>query len=243
MNSQKVVVLLLSAGFFASASWADDFEFIVLTDNVPAPGDDLAEMRRSNPEAAQQRNKLRAIQKAKRREVLAVLRQTKKEMELHGRAFATDAQLAAYDVYITDDVNPQSVYEMPFGYRRTNLDHPVLKAGRLKGVYGVQESDGFVHQAAYVYDFDELGPVVIEELSFLTIPDARISVTRPIGNLMVNGFPASYTALTNRDYTKGLTGITFITDNKMFSVTAFRCVTRNDAELFEQLVSVANALN
>lgn len=242
MNSRMRFLILVSFGFVTGAAAADDFDFIVLTDNVPA--DSITEAHGRSPDYARHQKKVAALRKAKREEVLAVLQRTKREMEQLGYSIASDEQLSAYDGYIAgSQVALQPLHEIEFGYRHAELGDPAIESGRLKGVYAVEESDGFVHQAAYLYEFDELGPVIIEELSYLTIPNARIAVTRPIGNLAINGFPATYTALTNRDNTKGLTGITFITGSKMFSVTALHCITEKDAELFDRLVTIASALN
>jgi hypothetical protein len=61
--------------------------------------------------------------------------------------------------------------------------------------------------------------------------------------MTINGFPATYVALTNQTGDKGLTSITFITERKMFTVTALKCVTRDDPELLQRLMSIANALS
>jgi hypothetical protein len=243
---QGIAVILGSLAFLANMTLADQFELIVLTDQLPK--DSVALSNDDQATANASRNKHRQEQErvrdAARQKSLVMLKKTIADMETFGKSVTKGSELHAYNGYKDRAAGgSQPIEQIQFGYHPTNLDHPSLMTSSLVGVIAQQESDGYVHEVAYVFDVEALGTVVIEELSYSTIPDVRITVTKPVGNMTINGFPATYVALTNQTGDKGLTSITFITERKMFTVTALKCVTRDDPELLQRLMSIANALS
>jgi len=232
-----VCVLVLG---FSESTWAESDEMVVLTDirgpsKVPPS---VQAAKKVDPEM----QKEMARREASRRQHLAKLRQIMRDMERDGLAIVGYDEVSTYDQFVADALELVRA-PVQYGYTPTNLDKSALKKGRLIGKQPLYEDDnGQAHQMSYIFDFENLGTVIVEELSYATIPDARITVNRPTGNLTINGYAATYTALIDATGQKGLSGITYYTDSKLISVIALKCVTRDDREAFEDFVAIASAI-
>lgn len=229
---------------FSSCCWsivlAADFETVVLTDksnNSELP----AEIQEAMAKDEQRQTEL-AQRKVSRQKYLRKLRRIVDDTESRGFAVVDDVDVSGYDDFLTKVRAAKPTEPIRYGYTVANLDTPAFDGGRMIATHPLHEDEGVTYQTLYAFEFDDLGTVLIDELSYTTIPDARIVVNKPAGNLHVNGYPATYTAMLNRDGTKGMTGIVFYTENKVISVTALRCITRDDKEAFEHLVQVAGSL-
>ena len=227
-------------------SWAEDRdavetgEMVVLTDKRSSRDLPVSQQTAKNP-SPEMRAEL-ARRHASRKQHLAELRRITRDMEQGGCAIVDHADVSTFDQFVAGAMELERA-PVQYGYTPTDLDRSALKKGRLIGKQPLFVDDaGLAHQMSYIYEFDTLGTVVIEELSYATIPDARITVYRPVGNLTINGYAATYTALMDESREKGLSGITYFTDSKLISVTALKCVTRDDREAFRDFVAIASAI-
>lgn len=241
MWSKTTALVLGALGFAASAAepGAYDYEMIVLTDTrTQAELPDQVKKARSEDKNLQ---KVLQRREKSRRKTLKRLRRIMDEMDQHGYAIVDDRDLSHYDNYVTETRELTSVpHEL--AYVPINTEGKAFTNGTLIGKHPVFEDRGRVHQMAYVYEFEDLGTVIIDELNFATVPDTRIVVNKPTGNLTINGYPATYSALTDRDMKKGMSSITYITDTKLISVTALKCITKKDKEQFARLVEIATSV-
>lgn len=240
-NTMRIIaVCLLFPVFFGSTVLATDFETVVLTDKTH---------RSELPVEVQEtlaRDELRqqelAQREVSRKKLLTTLRRIVDDTESHGFAVVDDAVVSDYDDFLTQVRRAKPAEPIRYGYTVANLDTPAFDGSRRIATESLHEDEGVTYQTLYAFEFDDLGTVLIDELSYTTIPDARIVVNKPAGNLHINGYPATYTAMMNRDGTRGMTTITFYTENKLISVTALRCITRDHSEAFEHLVQVTSSL-
>ena len=83
---------------------------------------------------------------------------------------------------------------------------------------------------------------MIDEMSFPTMSDRRIVVSRQLGNVTIRGYPATYSVLVTPDGQKALSQLTFVTENKVFTVTMRDAVLR-DSEEFDLFVRIAESLH
>jgi hypothetical protein len=229
-----VAVVALAAG----SLFAD--EQIVLTD---IPSDEFLERYRSSPEYKEQEER-----RSTRKENMGhATDAAHKEMAGGQCAVASTEHLGLYDSFLglaDSTVNQEELLnDVLFGYQPIDQRNKVLQSAQLVGVYGTPETDGFVHEFFYLYDFEDLGLVLVQELSYRTIPDTDIRVTAPRGNVRINGYAGTYTALKDEGNSKGLTGLTFITENKWFHVVAFRCVAKSDRKSYRNLIQIAESLS
>ncbi|MDH3747642.1 MAG: hypothetical protein OER97_05505 [Gammaproteobacteria bacterium] len=235
-----IAALLPLTSCYWSTIMAADFETIVLTDKIDH-SEMPPEVRESIANNKERQAKLME-REASRKKHLKKLRRIVNDTESKGFAVVQDLGDSGYDNISAMIHQPERQEPIRYGYNKANLDTPAFDGGRLVAVQPLHEDAGLSYQMLYAFEFDDLGTVVIDELNYINIPDARIVVNKPAGNLHINGYPATYTAMKNRDGTKGMTGIIFYTENKLFSVTALRCITRDDKEAFEHLVQVASSL-
>ena len=241
MSRQHLLVLALVPVFaFGSFAVAGDDAFVLLTDNFrfdapePTTANGIAELKAWEDTRA-------AILEEGRKTALAAYRRIAEDMRTQGYSIAPDEALVPYDsVAVSASARRQS--EVAYGYTPLDPSAGVLSEGDFRGVNAGPESDGQVHRAQYVYYFEDIGDVFVDELSFATIPDSRISVSRPTGNVEINGFPATYSAMRNEDNTKGVTQMFWITQNKLFTITTFSTITRADKKEFDKFISIAEQL-
>jgi len=241
-RTQQFLTCIALVLALSDISAAQDGDFIVLTDNLRF---DAPEPKTANEIAqAESVDKLRlAAREEGRKSALAAYRRIESDMRDKGYSIAPDENLSAYDSVVANPASARSLSVVAFGYTPLDLTKGILQQGEFRGINTAPASDGQVHRAQYLFYFDGLGDVVVDELSFATIPNSRISISRPTGNVVINGHPATYSAMRNRNNTKGLTQIFFITDSKLFTVTALSAITRSESEKLEKLISVAEQLH
>lgn len=240
MNHKDIILraFALFAIAHAAGSQAYEYEMVVLTDTRDSS--DLPNEVRSVRAADKDRAKIFERREIQRERHLNKLRRVMEDMDRDGYAIVEEHDLSTYDSFIAGTRElERAPYEL--AYVPIDLQQSAFTGGRLVGKQPLFEVEGRVHRMAYVFEFDDLGTILIDELDFTTIPYTRISVNKPTGNLAINGHPATYTALMGRDSGKGMSAITFITDSKLVTVTALQCITRHDKEKFERLVAIATA--
>lgn len=241
MWSTAIALVLGASGsaVFAAERGAYEYEMIVLSDTrSKAELPDEVKKARSEDKNLQ---KILQRREKSRRKTLERLRRIMSEMDQHGYAVVDDSELSHYDDYVKETRELVSVpHEL--AYVPINTDGSAFANASLVGKHPVFEDKGRVHQMAYVYEFEDLGTVIIDELNFATVPDTRIVVNKPTGNLTINGYPATYTALTDRHMEKGTSSITYITASKLISVTVLKCITKKDREQFARLVEIASSV-
>ncbi len=232
--------MVILTGGCLSAAIAEEIEMIVLTDtrqedDVPSEIKEFI----ANDKRYQAMFKRRA---ANQKRHAKILRRIMTDMDRDGFAVVNETHVSTYDTLVSDIKQLTRPGPVTLGYRGADLNKPAFKRGRKVAEQAIFEDDGITHNMMYVFEFDDIGFVVIDELSYTTIPDTKIIVNKPTGNLTINGYPATYTALTNKSGKKGLSGITYITESKLISVTALKCITRKDEKEFARFVEIAAAV-
>lgn len=232
--------MVILTGGCLPAAIAEEIEMIVLTDtrqedDVPSEIKEFI----ANDKRHQAMVKSRG---ANRKKHAKILRRIMTDMDRDGFAIVDDTHVSTYDSLVTEIKQLTRPRAVTLGYRGAELNRPAFKRGRKIGEQAVFEDDGITHNMMYVFEFDDIGFVVIDELSYATIPDTKIIVNKPTGNLTINGYPATYTALINKSGKKGLSGITYITESRLISVTALKCITRKDEKEFARFVEIATAV-
>ncbi len=246
MRIAKILCVAIAWALSVPAAGGYEYGTIVLTD-----GKGGLRLPQEVAEAASNDSRRLEMLRARddnRRRHLAGLRRTIDDVEANGFTVSDESMLSAYDGLVGDirrqrtpGAIPQGAAIEP-GFRPAELVHPVFARGRKLGRLSLSVADGYAHELATAYEFDDLGVVIIEELSYSTVPDTRIVVTRPVGNLYVNGYPATYTAHVNSEGTRGLSSIMYITESKLIRVVVLACITRDDRPRFERFVELAAAV-
>lgn len=240
MESRNIVfwACALFAIGHAAASHAYEYEMVVLTDTREPSR--LPNEVRSVQAADEDRTRILQRRENRREIHLNKLRRIMDDMDRDGYAVVEEHELSMYDGFLEGTRElVRAPYEL--AYIPIDIRQSAFAGGKLIGKQPLFEDEGRVHQMAYVFEFDDLGTIIVDELSFRTIPNTRISVNKPTGNLTINGYPATYTALMRRGSGKGMSAITLITDSKLITVTALQCITKDDKERFDRFVEIASA--
>jgi hypothetical protein len=166
------------------------------------------------------------------------------EMRARGYVVVGDGSFNLHDPLLNQIAqgDPPRSIEGEYGYPPADVVNGPFANGRLVAAYGRPHEDGLIHSTTHVFEFDELGQVIVEELSYATIPGVRIVVNRLSGNVDVNGHVAEYMALVNASGTRGQTIVRFLTGTKMFTLTTTTRILREDPA-FQTLMALARALN
>ena len=200
-------ILIVTSGYMPVAM-AEDFEMIVLTDtreehDTPPEVEEYI----ANDERRQAELKRR---EQERKEHYKLVRRINSDMSRDGYSVVDDAYVSRYDELVMNVKQLSRPGSTTLGYIGTDLSKTAFKRGRKIGQQAKYEDGGVTHNMLYVYEFDDLGVVLVDELSYTTIPDTRITVSKPVGNLTINGYPATYTAVIDGTHEKGLSSMTAV---------------------------------
>lgn len=127
------------------------------------------------------------------------------------------------------------------GYSALNLNNPAFTSATLMGRMPVPSPDDSIHHMFYAFEFNEIGQLVIEELSYATVPDVKITVAAPSGNVGVNGNPGTYIVSVNESGSNASSSLTFLTGRKMFILTTSRRL-EVGSDGYRALISLAESL-
>lgn len=231
--------LALAASFQTSDARESSIEVIVLTDNAGDSGIESEAM--SSRRGSGRRDEIR-------QQILEDIKKHRAEMAANGFVVGTDAIISSKDRFPEELVKHQAVtgntYDsvLPdFAYAARNLNDSPFGEGRLLGFMPVRSDDSKIHETVWAYAMPGIGRVIVEELSYRTIPDVTIKVAEPSGNIQVNGNPGTYMVMTDEKGKRGVTTIEFMTSDKLFTITVFAAVKRNNKH-FKRLLTLAESL-
>ena len=103
--------------------------------------------------------------------------------------------------------------------------------------------DGLIHQLLYVFEFADLGRVVVDELSYETAPDTPyVAIGKPFGNISVGSVDGTYIVERNETGDKGRSSVHIAINGKLFRMTADKAFTKGSQEwhAFRELASYFN---
>lgn len=220
---------------------ADDYEMVELSDSSPAAQlpHEVQAFKESDPKRAE----IRAARDSQSRRHLAKLRRITEEMSESGCASVGLRDVSIYDELIADvrHFYSSSSDSQRLENARPKGENPAFPPSSVLGSKVLyQDADGS-HYVSTVYEFDDLGVVLVEVLDYQDIRGAKVRVNKPTGNLYIHGLPATYTAMIGPDGIKGLSSITYITEASHISVTAMKCITKSDQKEFGRFVALAQA--
>ena len=233
----------VALAFVACLQWAHAAEtgirMIVLTDNAEkSAGSETAVQRKAQAEG---RDKIR-------QQILQDILKHRLEMERNGFVIGTDTLISNKDRYPDELVKHQAItgntYEsvLPdLAYAARNLNDSPFRKGRLLGFMPLRSGDNRIHEVVWAFSMRGLGKVIVEELSYGTVPGVSIAVAEPSGNIQINGNPATYMVMTDKKGKRGVTTIEFMTSDKLFTLTAYKPIKR-DNKRFKRLVKLAESL-
>jgi hypothetical protein len=230
-----VVVALLPLANASSAA----IKLIVLTDNAEKAGLATEELKRSRQSG--QRDVIR-------QQILEDIRKQRLEMEANGFVVGSDVILASKDAFpqelikhrATSDDTYDSVLP-DFAYPARNLNDSPFRKGRLLGFMPIRSEDNKIHEVLWAYAVPGIGNVSVEELSYRTIPGVTIKIAEPSGNIQINGNPGTYMVMSDEKGKRGVTSIEFITSDKLFTLTAYKPIKRDNKQ-FKSLIRLAESL-
>lgn len=224
-------------GAYAAAE--PGIRMMVLTDNAKTP---------DVPNAASSGKAQTGGRADIRRQILEDIQRQRLEMEKNGFVVGSDALISNKDKYPDELVKHQAItgnsYNSvlsDFAYPARNLNDTPFRNGRLLGFMPLRSDDSRIHEVVWAYSLRGLGKVVVEELSYGTIPDVTISVAEPSGNIQINGNPGTYMVMTDKKRKRGVTTIEFMTSDKLFTVTAYKPIKRG-SKRFDRLVRLSESL-
>ena len=129
------------------------------------------------------------------------------------------------------------------GFVPIHLSGSEFDRAELLGVGGTHSKDGLVHNLIYRFSHPSLGLVVLEEHSFATDPDTvRLTVSKPLGNIWINGMPGTAFSLSTPDGTIGRTTVKYFTESKKYSLHVYRTIPIG-SEAFGDVERLAQALH
>ncbi len=243
MKKMNSVLTFSALALVACFQWAHATEsgirMIVLTDK--------AEKTAVNEAAAQSRERAKS-RDAMRQQILEDIRRQRLEMANNGFVIGTDALMTNKDKYPDELIKHQAItgntYDsvLPdFAYPARNLTDSPFRKGRLLGFMPLRSGDNKVHEVVWAFSIRGLGKVIVEELSYATVPNVTIAVAEPSGNIQINGNPGTYMVMTDKKRKRGVTTIEFMTAGKLFTLTAYKPVMR-DSKRFKRLIKLAESL-
>lgn len=200
------------------------------------------------PGATVQRKARAESRDVMRQQILEDIQNQRLEMEENGFVIGTDTLISNKDKYPDELVKHQAItgntYDsvLPdFAYPARNLSDSPFRKGRLLGFMPLRSADNRIHEVVWAYSMRGLGKVIVEELSYATVPDVTIAVAEPSGNIQINGNPGTYMVMTDKKRKRGVTTIEFMTSDKLFTVTAYKSIKRN-SKRFKRFVKLAESL-
>lgn len=243
MKNLKEVSAFTVLSLFMCLQWAHAAEsgirMIVLTDKAE---------KAAVPGATVQRKARAESRDVMRQQILEDIQNQRLEMEENGFVIGTDALISNKDKYPDELVKHQAItgntYDsvLPdFAYPARNLSDSPFRKGRLLGFMPLRSADNRIHEVVWAYSMRGLGKVIVEELSYATVPDVTIAVAEPSGNIQINGNPGTYMVMTDKKRKRGVTTIEFMTSDKLFTVTAYKPIKRN-SKRFKRFVKLAESL-
>lgn len=169
-------------------------------------------------------------------------------MAKNGFVIVPDQQAELSDRFFGDIVAYQASHEGSYdlipsrlGYSAIDPHGAAFGAGQLIALMPAAEDDGSIHHMFYAFERDDVGKLVIEELSFTTVPDATIRVAAPAGNVRINGTPGTYMVSSDESGSKFVSSLNFLTTNKMFTLTtSSRLEIGSDG--YSALIAIAESL-
>lgn len=231
--------LVLTASFQFVNADETSIRMIVLTDHAEKSGAATSGIGRSSQPGHRH---------AARQQILKDIERQRLEMEVNGFVVGTDALISGKDNYPEELMKHQAItgntYDsvLPnFGYSARNLNDTPFSDARLLGFMPLRSEDDKIHEAVWAYAVPGIGNVVVEELSYQTIPGVTIKVAEPSGNIQINGNPGTYMVMTDEAGKRGITTIDFMTSDKLFAITAYEAVKRDDKR-FKRLFELAESL-
>lgn len=223
---------------FAAADEAD-IRMIVLTDKAEKSSATRAEIDRSD---------LPGDRRAIRQQILDDIEKQRLEMDTNGFVVGTDALISGKNNFPEELIKHQAItgnsYDsvLPdFGYSARNLNDSPFKQGQFLGFMPLRSEDNKIHETVWAYTVPGIGKIIVEELSYLTMPDVTIKVAEPSGNVQINGIPGTYMVMTDEKGKRGVTTIDFMTSDRLFTITAYKPILRENKR-FKQLVELAESL-
>jgi hypothetical protein len=186
--------------------------------------------------------------KEKRSELLEQIAKNRADMAKNGFVVVSDQQAALSDLLFGEIIAYQASHKEGYsliasrlGYSAIDPNDASFDAGTLIAMMPVESDDKSIHQMFYAFAFDDIGQLVIEELSFATVPDVKITVAAPAGNVSINGNPGTYIVSVNESRSRAVSSLDFLTKDKMFVLTtSSRLEVGSDGYL--ALLSVAESL-
>lgn len=242
-NSHKAISYAIVLTLVACVQWVHATEsgirMIVLTDNTAKS----AVRGAATNSAAQDKGRDEI-----RQQILKDIQQQRLEMQQNGFVIGTEALISNKNKYPEELVKHQAItrntYDsvLPdFAYPARNLNDSPFRKGRLLGFMPLRYGDNKIHEVVWAYSIRGLGKVIVEELSYGTVPEVTIAVAEPSGNIQINGNPGTYMVMTDEKRRRGVTTIEFMTADKLFTVTAYKPVKRG-SKRFKRLVRLAESL-
>lgn len=237
------ICLVLTLNAHASEANDDVVNLIQLTDKARLDDDLPVEVKRAYAKSESKRQK-DSLQYDMSREIV----RQRKEMKANGFIVVSDASASSRDTVAAQILAHQMQHNEDYesiaselGYAALDLNQTPFQSGRRLGMMPIRFADDRIHQIVYAYEFDELGEVLVEETSYRTIPEVSISVSEPMGNMRINGYAATYSVTKNHKGDKAMTTIIFFTEEKLFDLTVFNSIMRDDKR-FPKLVALAESL-
>lgn len=243
MKNLKRVPAFTTLALIACFQWAHAAEtgirMIVLTDNAE---------KTAVPAAAEQRTAQAERRDAMRQQILKDIQEQRLEMEKNGFVTGTDALISNKDKYPTELIKHQAVtgntYDsvlQDFAYAARNLNDSPFRKGRLLGFMPLRSGDNKIHEVVWAFSMRGLGKVIVEELSYGTVPGVTIAVAEPSGNIQINGNPGTYMVMTDKKRKRGVTTIEFMTPDKLFTMTAYKPI-KKGSKRYRRFVKLAESL-
>ena len=225
----SVLAIFLSMLVVFSAHAESELDMVVLVDRTEASSD-LVSQRRAE------------IAREAVTEAAPLLARMGEELSENGYVLASQEEIdrARKWLKIATRTSVDAIENL--GFDPVNLSRSEFDRAELRGVGGTYSKDGLVHRLYYRFSHPELGLVMLEEYSFATDPDTvRLTVSRPLGNIWINGLPGTAFALSTPEGTAGRTTVKYFTESKMYSLHVFRTIPI-DSEAFAGVERLAQAL-
>ncbi len=218
------VLLLTTPGVFA-----EPVEMVVLVDKTSNQSEELSKYRE-------------AFVRESVAEVSSCVARKVKELSEKGYITATVEDIARGDLLARLATGKSVSAIGNLGFVPLDFSGSEFDRAELLGVAGYHSRDGSVHRLIYRFSHPELGQVVLDESSFLTDTDTvRLVVSKPLGNIWINGQPGTAFALSTPDGTKGKTVVRYHTNSKRFSLSVGRSIPVGTEE-FAAVERLAQAL-
>ena len=147
-----------------------------------------------------------------------------------------DHGILTYTVDQTRWVTPDVAFQ-----RLTFSPHPLpsFAEATLQGVIADPDEDGKTNECTRIYKFRDLGMIIVTEFDY-TVANG-LTVSRPNGEISINGKPAGYAVYRNKERTRGLTRIRYINDNRLFRITVAKAIEKSDPQ-FDKLMWLVSDL-